>query len=161
MQLESQVGSAAESLASRDIGSNTPENLVDKVDLLIAKFEKFGTPTNNIYVNQYDPQHNNNCSKCSNDGSNKKKAENHQAQEHGSSDLPNVDALDQHQDEELTCILCSEVFRCQDDLKQHCELKHESETYFCKFCGDSFTTNNNLNTHIEAEHTPRETPQTL
>ena len=174
MQLESQVGSAAETLASRDIGSNTPENLVDKVDLLISKFEKFGAPTNNIYVNQYDPQQKHsskgiatqtnmmfNCHKCSDNETNKNNVEYHQLQEHVSDACDNFQDHDQHQDEEHACILCKEVFSCQDDLRHHCELKHESDTYFCRFCGDIFTSNKNLSIHIEAQHTPRETHQTL
>ena len=183
MQLEAQVGSAAESLASRDTPSDAPANLEEKVDLIISKFEKIGSASNTININQCNHRHNRlpinvaatqtdemvTCNKCKDNHTSINEAEVHSQQKHGSTRLPGChqynSVLDQsqlqHQEDEYHCILCEETFQCKDNLRQHCESKHESETSYCALCGDIFENASILRTHIETQHASTDTHQTL
>ena len=51
MQLESQVGFAAVTIASRNGITDITDGLNDKIDYLKLKIDRICTPANNIYIN--------------------------------------------------------------------------------------------------------------
>ena len=156
MQLESQVGAAAETIASSrggNIPNNSPTNLDDKVNALIMKMEKITlpVPANNIYINSCHPQKpvhssdtrhtetNFTCNTC-----------------HTASNTRNnsgIHTSTTHENEPFQCQLCDKIFQCFDDLNLHRRNEHvSSDEYSCDFCENGFLTRDDLILHIESSH---------
>ena len=156
MQLESQVGAAAETIASSrggNIPNNSPTNLDDKVNALIMKMEKITlpVPANNIYINSCHPQKpvhssdtrhtetNFTCNTC-----------------HTASNTRNnsgIHTSTTHENEPFQCQLCDKIFQCFDDLNLHSRNEHvSSDEYSCDFCENGFLTRDDLILHIESSH---------
>ena len=125
MQLESQVGFAAETVASRDVTNNTVGDLDEKIHALSLKIDKLTPAASNIYVNSCTSHH----------PEYRKKSQ-----------------LIQTDDLSFTCNVCDKIPQSRCNLEAHTESNHEQASFLCKVCDATFGTNDDLSTHIESDH---------
>ena len=143
MQLEAQIGVAADTIASR---AHTNDDTDAKINNILDKLSTMHHhPPSNIYI---DPCHTNesrpsaecfSCQKCS-------------FSFHCNPDL-DKHIKNAHADPDpYTCHFCNNKFQCEEDLIQHIEANHEQQSLPCDVCGDAFSSSNDLNDHKNNTH---------
>ena len=143
MQLEAQIGVAADTIASR---AHTNDDTDAKINNILDKLSTMHHhPPSNIYI---DPCHTNesrpnaecfSCRKCS-------------FSFHCNPDL-DKHIKNAHADPDpYTCHFCNNKFQCEEDLIQHIEANHEQQSLPCDVCGDAFSSSNDLNDHKNNTH---------
>ena len=149
MNLEAQVGVAADTIASR----NPANDITDvKMNALLSKLDKISSPANNIYIsscNHHQPTHSQgakstvstttySCTTCDKIF-------------FCCADL-NTHLESSHAHGSFSCQFCETSFKTEHELNHHIELTHENASHPCQHCGDTFESDDDMNDHIEKNH---------
>ena len=144
MQLEAQIGAAADTIASR---GPTNDDTNAKLNDLLEKLSSMNHhQPSNIYINPCHANHSTptaeyfTCEKCSFSSHCRPDLDKHIQNTHADPDLH-------------TCHFCSSMFHCEKDLNQHIEGNHEQQSLPCNTCGETFDSSNDLNEHTNNRHT--------
>ena len=143
MQLEAQIGAAADTIASRDITNDTPNS---KLNAILEKVSMMTSSPSNIYINTCHTEQSKpstghfHCEECNISYYCKLDFERHTKTSH----IP----------EPYSCELGTNKSTSENNSEEHSETIHEMRPSPCTVCGEMFESDNDLKTHTHSDHTP-------